>query len=183
MRAGDAVFLGSEDQFMACRSYLIMNLGIPNPRDVHSRARRLRFTLVSLGHSAEYIIKPLCHNFVLARLHRHGSDQERMSLALSVRHDARLPLEQYSSDLTRTNVEFLWVPGDVEGREGSSAGGSSERCPNAWDLGDLLADIGIPAFPLAEIGLNVALGPPNLHGTQHAHDFFLADFQSAPEGV
>ena len=94
MRAGDPVFLGCEEQLVARRPHLVLNLSIPGPRDVHRRARGLRFGPASLRHGAENIIKPLCHNPVLARLHRYGPDQECMPLALRVGHNARLPLDQ-----------------------------------------------------------------------------------------
>ena len=43
-------------------------------------------------------------------------------------------------------------------------------------------DVVEPGFPLRPFGLVVALDP-HLHGGQHAHDFFFADFHGASEGV
>src|SRR5215468_4624620 len=100
-----------------------------------------------------------------------------------MRHDARLAFKQPAADFPSIETDLLRVPGDAQGRERTASRRTVHLGGYAGNARDLFANVAVPHIPLAEVGLNIALGTPYLYRAKHPDDFLLADFQPTSKGV
>src|SRR6266851_9601384 len=106
-----------------------------------------------------------------------------MTAAFGMGHDARFAIKQQAPNLSRGEANLLGIPGHVQSREWPAASWAAHLRSHARHLRDLTGNEGIPGFPFAEVGLDVAPGAPHLHCLQHAGNLFLAHFETPAESV
>src|SRR5258708_19815501 len=100
-----------------------------------------------------------------------------------MRHDVRLALKQPAADFPGTETDLLRVPGDAQSGERTASRRTAHLGGYAGNARDLFANVSIPHVPLAEVGLNIALGTPYLYRAKHPDDFLLADFQPTSKTI